>query len=210
MSKQSQPVSDAAFRTMHALRIKGFAKVDVVAEIADVAPDDAEHHLCALRDQELALFREARALWQLTPAGKEEHLRQLAVDIEATGAHGRLAPAYDQFLVLNDELKHLCGEWQLRDGQPNDHGDAAYDAAVIAKLDALNARAVPVAEQFGQALARLQPYAGRLAEACQKVQRGETNMFTGVMCGSYHDVWMELHEDLILSQRIDRSAEGSF
>ena len=23
-------------------------------------------------------------------------------------------------------------------------------------------------------------------------------MFTGVMCGSYHDVWMELHEDLIL------------
>ena len=26
----------------------------------------------------------------------------------------------------------------------------------------------------------------------------------GVMCGSYHDVWMELHEDLILTQGIDR------
>jgi hypothetical protein len=30
------------------------------------------------------------------------------------------------------------------------------------------------------------------------------------MCGSYHDVWMELHEDLIITQRIDRAAEGSF
>ncbi|MFT7503790.1 MAG: hypothetical protein ACI91Q_002603, partial [Gammaproteobacteria bacterium] len=27
---------------------------------------------------------------------------------------------------------------------------------------------------------------------------------------SYHDAWMELHEDLILTQGIDRSAEGSF
>ena len=33
---------------------------------------------------------------------------------------------------------------------------------------------------------------------------------TGVMCGSYHDVWMELHEDLILTQGIDRVSEGSF
>jgi len=40
--------------------------------------------------------------------------------------------------------------------------------------------------------------------------QGETNMFTGVMCGSYHDAWMELHEDLILTQGIDRTAEGSF
>jgi len=30
------------------------------------------------------------------------------------------------------------------------------------------------------------------------------------MCGSYHDVWMELHEDLILTLGIDRAAEGSF
>jgi hypothetical protein len=26
------------------------------------------------------------------------------------------------------------------------------------------------------------------------------------MCGSYHEVWMELHEDLILTQRLDRVA----
>ena len=30
------------------------------------------------------------------------------------------------------------------------------------------------------------------------------------MCNSYHDVWMELHEDLILTLGIDRAKEGSF
>ena len=30
------------------------------------------------------------------------------------------------------------------------------------------------------------------------------------MCSSFHDVWMELHEDLIVLQRIDRVEEGSF
>jgi hypothetical protein len=42
------------------------------------------------------------------------------------------------------------------------------------------------------------------------VKAGEQKQFTGVMCSSYHDVWMELHEDLILTLRIDRVAEGSF
>ena len=39
---------------------------------------------------------------------------------------------------------------------------------------------------------------------------GDHQLFTGVMCGSYHDVWMELHEDLILTLGIDRAEEGSF
>jgi hypothetical protein len=42
------------------------------------------------------------------------------------------------------------------------------------------------------------------------VARGDHQLFTGVMCGSYHDVWMELHEDLILTLGIDRAKEGSF
>ena len=39
---------------------------------------------------------------------------------------------------------------------------------------------------------------------------GDTKRFTGVMCESFHDIWMELHEDLIVVQRIDRAVEGSF
>ena len=63
---------------------------------------------------------------------------------------------------------------------------------------------------LGEMFKRFSGYAPRLAETCRKVIDGETKMFTGVMCGSYHDVWMELHEDLILTQGIDRAQEGSF
>jgi len=35
-------------------------------------------------------------------------------------------------------------------------------------------------------------------------------MLTGVMSGSYHDVRMDLHEDPILTQGVDRAADGSF
>jgi hypothetical protein len=195
------------FRTLHALRIKGFAKVEVIAEVADVPVDDARAHLEALQAAELSTYRQARSLWQLTPAGKEHHARRLGDDV--AGLDG-LAEPYARFLALNEELKELCGRWQLRAGAPNDHSDAAYDAAVIADLDALHERAVPVVREMAGALVRLAPYERRLAEACQRFHSGETSMFTGVMCSSYHDVWMELHEDLILSQGIDRAAEGSF
>ena len=63
---------------------------------------------------------------------------------------------------------------------------------------------------FGEVMLRLSPYATRLRSAAERVAGGERNLFTGVMCGSYHDVWMELHEDLILTLRIDRTSEGSF
>ena len=57
---------------------------------------------------------------------------------------------------------------------------------------------------------RMGRYNTRLASAAAAVAAGETKRFTGVMCESFHDVWMELHEDLIVVQRIDRTAEGSF
>ena len=81
---------------------------------------------------------------------------------------------------------------------------------MVGRLTALDTEVVPVVTAMGEVLQRLAPYAPRLVATCQRVVAGETNMFTGVMCGSYHDVWMELHEDLILTQGIDRSAEGSF
>jgi hypothetical protein len=201
--------SDPFFRTFHALRIKGFAKADVIAEVADLPLELVDEHLLALREREWAMFREARELWQLTPVGRDEHRLALQADV-GDAALDDLNEAYSGFLELNEAFKALCADWQLRDGQPNDHSDAAYDAAVVARLLAIDGDAQPIVRKMGDVLERLAPYAPRLEHTCQQVAAGETKMFTGVMCGSYHDVWMELHEDLILTQGIDRTAEGSF
>ena len=203
-------VSSPRFLTLHALRIKGFAKIDVLAEMTALAEAEVDEHLAALAAGGHALYREPRQLWQLTPDGKAVHAEELAADMEACGGAAQLHAHYGDFLHLNDRFKHLCGDWQLRDGAPNDHSDPDYDRDVIARLAALHAEATPVVTALGERIARMHPYAPRLDGVCRRVHDGETNMFTGVMCGSYHDVWMELHEDLILSQGIDRAAEGSF
>ena len=205
MARQSDPV----FRTHHALRIKGFATVDIVADVAGCPPDTAHEHLSDLQAKGHTQFREARGLWQLTADGRVAHVEALAADVAGFDL-AVWALIYRTFLELNESFKSLCGDWQLRDGAPNDHTDAAHDASVIERLIDLDKRAQPIATKFADDFERFEPYGPRLAGSRRKIEDGETKMLTGVMCGSYHDVWMELHEDLILTQGIDRAQEGSF
>jgi hypothetical protein len=150
---------------------------------------------------------EARDLWQLTPDGAARHAALLP---EAAAAHDGLRVHYTEFLVLNDRMKEMCTLWQLRDGEPNDHTDAAYDAERLAELDEFNRECAPVLDGFAVAAPRFGAYRHRLAASAARAVGGETRMYTGVMCGSFHDVWMELHEDLIQLLGIDRNAEGSY
>ena len=198
------------FRTFHSLRIKGFATTETLAEMTAVDLSDVESHLAEFSDSGLVQFRENRGLWQLTPDGREAHVEYLAADLDGLDPVSALADHYAVFIDLNGRFKELCGDWQLRDGAPNDHSDPDYDADVIDRLHGVHSEAEPVVTDMGGVLQRLSPYSSRLTVVLGRVKQGETNMFTGVMCGSYHDAWMELHEDLILTQGIDRAAEGSF
>ena len=202
--------SDPFFRTFHALRIKGFAKAETIAEVADLPAAVVEEHLAGLKGRDWAMFREVRELWQLTPVGRDEHRIALAEDVSGADLVKSMRASYKSFLALNEQFKVLCGAWQLKNGELNDHADSSYDGGVVKQLVGLDEKAVPVVTSMGAVLSRLRPYAPRLAATCKRVTNGETNMFTGVLCGSYHDVWMELHEDLILTQGIDRGKEGSF
>ncbi len=172
--------------------------------------DDVGSHLDGLLSAGHSLFREKRGLWQLTPDGRTAHASELVTDLEGLDVGGAFGDVYPAFLEMNVEFKALCGDWQLRDGEPNDHSDSTYDGSVVERLVDLHERAEPVVGEFGGAVERFAPYSARLVTVLERVKSGESNMFTGVMCGSYHDVWMELHEDLILTQGIDRGAEGSF
>ena len=80
----------------------------------------------------------------------------------------------------------------------------------IEQLLTLEADSHDVVADLARVLPRLGRYRERLQQAASGVAAGDTAKFTGVMCGSFHDIWMELHEDLIVLQDIDRVAEGSF
>ena len=207
--EDGKPGSEPGFLTHHALRIKGFAPTDMLVEMVSLEFDVVQGKLHDLASSGLAVFREARSLWQLTPDGRQAHLEALARDVQNFDLEA-LKPHYRSFLGINDAFKTLCGDWQLREGAPNDHSDVKYDQAVIDRLQRLHDQTQPVVSEMAAEVPRLNPYGRRLEQAVIQVAQGAVTMFTGVMCGSFHDIWMELHEDLILTQGIDRAAEGSF
>ena len=188
---------------LRVLRLRGFATGDGLRQSIGVDPSQVVERLVA---DEQVNFIEARNMYMLAPSGRsriDDHLAASDPIIE-------LSDAYESFLSLNTEFKQVCTDWQVRDGEPNSHDDDDYDAACIARLRDVYIRSEPVISEIATAVPRLNSYRRRLLEALTAIDEGQSQRFTGVMCESFHDVWMELHEDLIVLQKIDRVSEGSF
>jgi DNA-binding MarR family transcriptional regulator len=118
-----------------------------------------------------------------------------------------IAAAYHDFRAVNADFKALVTDWQLKGGpagKPNTHDDAEYDAAVLARLDDVHARAVPIIDAAATQLPRLNAYSSKLLVALGKVKAGETAWLARPLIDSYHTVWFELHEELILATGLTR------
>jgi hypothetical protein len=146
----------------------------------------------------------------LTPAGRAEADRRYCLVGEP--GHERLAAAYERFLPLNRVLLQICTDWQVRSGGvPNDHRDPVYDWGVIDRLVRLDEQVGPVARGLGRHIVRFAPYRERMREARRRVEGGETDWLASPRIDSYHTVWMQLHEDLLLGlgrKRDEEPADG--
>lgn len=191
---------------LYLLRVRGYITPDGMMGSLGTVPSNLMDDLAR---RGLVDFMESRRMYTLTEEGAKEQERRFQETVNPSLAKA-LSAAYKLFLELNTEFKELCNNWQLRDGAPNDHKDCAYDDKQIKALMAINERSKPVIAELAKALPRLARYSIRLNRAARRVASGEIKQFTGVMCESFHDVWMEMHEDLMLQQGIDRAEEGSF
>jgi hypothetical protein len=63
-----------------------------------------------------------------------------------------------------------------------------------------------VIEHLAMALPRFARYGRRLSAALSRLQGGDAAGFARPMADSYHDIWMELHNDVVLSLQRERSA----
>jgi hypothetical protein len=145
--------------------------------------------------------------WGLTDAGRAADAERIADELETSGARATVAEAYDGFLVLNPELLDLCTAWQMRsiDGvvAPNDHTDAAYDARVLDRFTDFDQRADVVCADLSAAMLRFERYRVRLSDALDRVRSGALDDLTDSI-ESYHSVWFQLHEDLLVTLNIPR------
>ncbi|WP_375385094.1 hypothetical protein [uncultured Microbacterium sp.] len=189
-----------SFDDLHALRVKGRASDEAYAHMLGVSVAEVASRREPLIDAGLAQRREGRiAFTSLTPEGKELHATLLSERLADADRRGGVQESLDGFLPVNGDLKRVCAAWQTRpDGTPNAHDDPDYDASVIAEVAALNTRVGELLRSGSTAEPRLGRYANRLDAALARLQEGDSTAFLRPMSESYHDIWMELHEDLLL------------
>ena len=195
---------------LHGLRVKGFASPAALAVFTGLDEAQVADLLVALAAPGMVVHREGPVTgWRLTDAGRLEHTAALAADMDESGARAQVRAGFDRFLALDETVKALCTAWQVRDldaGVVNDHTDPSYDAAVVARLAALHPDALATVADLADALDRFGPYRARLTAAYDRLLAGDRDALTKPLTDSYHDVWMELHEDLLLTLGLERSA----
>jgi hypothetical protein len=143
---------------------------------------------------------------KISPSGRVRLATLLAEERNGIDS-ATIAAAYHDFRAVNADFKALVTDWQLKGGpagKPNTHDDAEYDAAVLARLDDVHARVVPIIDAAATQLPRLNAYSSKLLVALGKTKAGETPWLTRPLIDSYHTVWFELHEELIGAMGLTR------
>ncbi len=181
------------------LGTKGFATTASLAESLLSTPDAIQPLLDQLVVDGVAAS--VAGAYRLTEAGSERAASFVAADRDAWGVEAA-STALDAFLALDHRMKDVVTAWQLRpgDGEPqvNDHSDPAYDGEVLDRLAGLHADAEAWLAPLEPATPRLAGYRERLARAAERATGGDGKYVASPRVDSYHGIWFELHEDLIL------------
>jgi hypothetical protein len=182
------------FLVLHALAVKGFASAAEVGRFARLDEAVAADALARAAADGDAVFRDGKiSAWALTAGGRARH-RDLLAEERAAVDRAPVLRGYERFLSLDAEVKQLCTTWQ-RDGR---------SAALLDDLGRIHAEAAAVIAGAAVALPRLAAYRARLDRAVERVRAGDDTALTRPLTGSFHDVWMELHEDLLRTLDLER------
>lgn len=197
MSEGESSPSPARLLVLHAIRIRGVAAHDVIVTMTDLDGNVVEEHLTRTDELGLTTYREGARIrgWSLTPAGRDHHREALREDVDHR-AREAIERAYARFITFNEPFKALCTRWQLEDQPPS----------CVSDLADLHGSVEPTVTELATSVARFAPYKRRLRDAVERFRRGDTGALAAPLSGSYHDVWMELHEDFLLSLHRARSA----
>lgn len=183
---------------LHAARVKGAAGSAALAVALGWEGVDEEIELLITEGLVSRHGAGPGALIVPTDAGREVDRRLIEAELPGT-ARERLAALYERsFLPVNVEFKQLCAEWQT-----TGHGFELLEA-VIGVHERIEVFLAAAAELSS----RLERYCERLAAAAERVQDGELDALVAPVGESYHNIWFELHEDLIVTLGRTRAEEG--
>lgn len=203
--------SDPDLTVLHTLRCIGVSGEDRVAAAAGMPKDDVAARLRDLSDRGLVgLDRGPFGGWSLTHSGRGTAEEWLEAELEMSDARADVQRSYESFRELNPELLQVCSDWQMqRLGSAhvvNDHTDAEYDNAVLSRLMQVDDSAQHLCGALTARLSRFSVYGTRLTIALDRALAGEREHVSDSL-DSYHSVWFQLHEDLLVTLGISRDDE---
>ena len=204
--------SESNLLILHALRIRGFVQLSEIVISTGLKVEEVESHLDSFKENNLVNYREGRIEgWMLTQEGRGRSQQLVTSELESSGFREEINSNYQGFLSSNQRFLSLCTDWQLRtvngEQEINDHSDTTYDEEVITRLVDINNEIQPVCKSLADSLNRFEGYSRRFSEALHKVQNNEPEWFTKPMIDSYHTIWFELHENLLVTLGIERTKE---
>ena len=188
---------------LQAVRLKGRVSPADLAATLNVGLANITDTIDRLTDSGLLVDG---PMLKVSPSGRVRLAELLAEERKGVNS-AAMSAAYNDFRAVNTDLKSVVTDWQLKGGPggaPNTHDDAEYDAAVLGRLDGVHARVMPVIEAAATQLPRLGAYSAKLVAALSKIKAGDTAWLTKPLADSYHTVWFELHEELILAIGLTR------
>ncbi len=191
-----------------ALRVKGSADARQLEKAVRLASDEFTRTIESAAADRLILKHEKAQKYLLTESGKAQVAEIFRQDQERIG-RAILEEIYQRFIELDAEFKRIATDWQVRAPGPptllNDHSDPRYDKRVINRLVRVHHRVRGLLETLGQHCERFQSYSARLANSLDNIDNGTVEYFTDPRVDSYHNIWFELHEDLLCTLGRERS-----
>lgn len=181
---------------LRALATAGIADSETVA--ADVAADLGTVDETLDRLAEADRVEVDAGFWYLTDDG-EDRLTTLFQERFSAEEREQLSGALEDFERLDDRLKSLASEWQSLDPEAEDAAEVVESLADLHAdledwLDGLDAE---LQETYAA-------YVTSLGAALDALRDGEIAYFTGTEVDSYHEIWFDLHDDLLRTLGKDR------
>jgi hypothetical protein len=190
------------FVVLQGIRLKGrVSRADLASTLGEDPGefvDDLVRSGLLLDGPTLRLSPEGRGRLDELLTAEREHVEQTAI-----------SATYNDFRAVNKEFKALITDWQVKGGQPNTHDDPDYDAAVLTRLDEVHLRVTPIVAAAAAQLPRLSRYSIKLQTALDNVHAGDTTWLSRPLIDSYHTVWFELHEELIVAAGMTRETDDA-
>jgi hypothetical protein len=180
----------AELAPLHVTRVKGVLRFD------SRKPDCPNMRELVLR----GLLVEGHAGYALTAKGSTRHeelLREFYRGRDLAGVETQ----YTVFAKANPLVEDACVTWQL---SPRDSNAArAAHHALADLLDSVR----PALKAMGEAVTHLDCYPDRLDDALRAVDSGDTRCLTSPLVDSFHQVWSELHQDLLITLGRERDPD---